>query len=118
MVSDPFSASKRVKTANKEESLEKPQENAAVEVCEKPAAASKFSGHEFQEASNGKDWNFKIASWNINGVRAWIEVRRGAVNLWKCSSKCDPLYRVTRQEVKALNVKQKSHQPIHLQSKE
>lgn len=41
---------------------------------QKPAVDLKYSRQDFKKASNGKEWNFKIASWNINGVRAWIEV--------------------------------------------
>ena len=26
------------------------------------------------KAKNGEKWNMKFASWNINGVRAWVEV--------------------------------------------
>ncbi|RNA22289.1 DNA-(apurinic or apyrimidinic site) lyase-like [Brachionus plicatilis] len=34
--------------------------------------------NEFKESSNEKEWNFKIASWNINGLRAWI--KKGGIN--------------------------------------
>lgn len=44
------------------------------EQQQKPAGDLKYNKQDFTEASNGKEWNFKIASWNINGVRAWIEV--------------------------------------------
>jgi len=33
-----------------------------------------YDKDEFAKCSNGKDWNFKICSWNINGIRAWLEV--------------------------------------------
>lgn len=26
------------------------------------------------KTKDGKEWNLKISSWNINGVRAWTEV--------------------------------------------
>lgn len=29
----------------------------------------------YSECSNGKEWDFKIVSWNINGLRAWLEVK-------------------------------------------
>jgi hypothetical protein len=28
----------------------------------------------YSECSSGKDWDLKIVSWNINGLRAWLEV--------------------------------------------
>lgn len=34
----------------------------------------KYTKEEFKTASNGKPYNFKIVSWNINGIRAWLEV--------------------------------------------
>jgi hypothetical protein len=33
-----------------------------------------FSKDEFKNPSNGKEWNLKITTWNINGVRAWLKV--------------------------------------------
>lgn len=113
LVSDPFSASKRVKKqVNSEENskdvdksvkkvldyeeepgatLDSSKENAEEtgtadksakkkklpqkgEEQQKPVVDLKYNSEDFKEASNGKEWNFKIASWNINGVRAWIEV--------------------------------------------
>ena len=37
-------------------------------------ALTKYDAEEFKKPSNGKEWNLKIASWNVNGVRAWLEV--------------------------------------------
>ncbi|CAF0794509.1 unnamed protein product [Brachionus calyciflorus] len=39
---------------------------------------------EFKHASNGKEWNFKISSWNINGLRAWI--KKGGLNYLEAES--------------------------------
>jgi hypothetical protein len=32
------------------------------------------------KAKNGEKWNLKFSSWNVNGVRAWVEV-----SLYNCS---------------------------------
>jgi uncharacterized protein YkuJ len=40
----------------------------------KQVTAVKFDKEEFKYTTEKKDWNFKIVSWNINGIRAWIEV--------------------------------------------
>ena len=34
----------------------------------------KFNKEDFKDSSNGKPYNLKIVSWNINGIRAWLEV--------------------------------------------
>jgi len=60
-VSDPFSAAKRKKGDIKNEEI--------IEVEE----TLKYDREEFKSPSNGKDFNFKISSWNVNGVRAWLE---------------------------------------------
>lgn len=121
LVSDPFSASKRTKKVESEDTLKNGDETVKAldyddEVGpvepngnldsskenvkdEKPILAKKISKknlktvkskeeddsaetqsalkydkEEFKNPSNGKDWNFKISSWNVNGVRAWLEV--------------------------------------------
>ncbi len=91
LVSDPFSASKRAKKADnlagdnddvsKKLSYEADVEEAKLDSSkenneETEKQALKYDSHEFREPSNGKEWNFKIASWNVNGVRAWLEVGR------------------------------------------
>ena len=44
------------------------------EESDKSETSTKYNSEEFKTASNGKEWNLKIVSWNVNGIRAWIEV--------------------------------------------
>jgi len=32
-----------------------------------------YDKDDFKNSSNNKDWNMKLVTWNINGIRAWIE---------------------------------------------
>lgn len=34
----------------------------------------KWNSEEIKENDTKKEWNIKIVTWNINGIRAWIEV--------------------------------------------
>lgn len=34
----------------------------------------KWSGEDFKYEKEGKEWNLKMVTWNINGIRAWMEV--------------------------------------------
>jgi len=34
----------------------------------------KWDNEDFGAGMEGKEWNLKIVTWNINGIRAWIEV--------------------------------------------
>lgn len=39
--------------------------------------STEFHNQDFNNVSktvNGKNWNLKIASWNVDGLRAWIKV--------------------------------------------
>lgn len=39
--------------------------------------STEFNAQEFLNSSKteeGKDWNFKVASWNVDGLRAWLKV--------------------------------------------
>lgn len=40
----------------------------------KEETSSKYDKKEFESTSNGNDYNLKIVSWNINGIRAWLDV--------------------------------------------
>lgn len=31
---------------------------------------------------DGKKWNLKIVSWNVNGIRAWVKVRNVEMQDW------------------------------------
>lgn len=33
-----------------------------------------YNKDDFKNSSNGKEWNLKLVTWNINGIRAWIQV--------------------------------------------
>ena len=40
-------------------------------------ASTEFKAQDFENSSTtgeGKQWNLKIASWNVDGLRAWIKV--------------------------------------------
>ena len=37
---------------------------------------SRYNKADFIRPSDGKGWNFKIVSFNVNGVRAWLQVSR------------------------------------------
>jgi len=43
------------------------------EIIETPKTRPKYDVDKFKQTSNGKDWNLKIVSWNVNGIRAWLE---------------------------------------------
>ena len=63
------------KAAKEDEEEENGDESESEEIEEAvDSGKCKYDREEFKPASNGKEYNFKIASWNINGVRAWIEV--------------------------------------------
>ena len=40
------------------------------------------------ETADGRKWNLKIASWNINGIRAWLEVRFSNSVAYQCATAC------------------------------
>ena len=75
-------AKKTKEKANKK--AEKSKEGAKKGKAEKTKGESKqkvaipslhdldFSNHSTNE--EGQKWNWKIASWNVNGVRAWFDV--------------------------------------------
>jgi len=91
IVSDPFSASKRVK---KTENILKDSDdqndvikkldyeskgaelNSSKEIQKEQEISKeklKYDSNIFRDASNGKEWNLKITSWNVSGVRACLE---------------------------------------------
>ena len=63
-------AAKPLEKKGKKTSKEKTDK---VEI-EESSASSKYDKESFKNPANEKDWNFKIATWNVNGVRAWLEV--------------------------------------------
>lgn len=75
-------AAKKAKKASSDN--EDDDEAEANEVEDKSNV--KYTKEEFKAASNGKPYNFKIVSWNINGIRAWLEVNRLLllINLYYC----------------------------------
>lgn len=66
----------KAKKVDKEEQEDEVVEE--IEIDEKSKTETNvsklYNKDEFAKCSNGKDWNFKICSWNINGIRAWVEV--------------------------------------------
>lgn len=39
--------------------------------------STEFNANDFLNSSKneeGKDWNLKVASWNVDGLRAWLKV--------------------------------------------
>ncbi|XP_014672642.1 PREDICTED: DNA-(apurinic or apyrimidinic site) lyase-like [Priapulus caudatus] len=67
----------KVKVADEEpttKKAKKPDENAAANGA-KTAPAGGATDDFSSEATceDGRRWNFKVASWNVNGLRAWIE---------------------------------------------
>lgn len=67
-------AAKKAKKASSDNEDDDNNEAEADEVEGK--SNTKYTKEEFKAASNGKPYNFKIVSWNINGIRAWLEVNR------------------------------------------
>jgi rare lipoprotein A (peptidoglycan hydrolase) len=57
---------KKGKKASETEDKDKDEEEVET--------SSIYKKEDFIKTSNGKEYNFKITSWNINGIRAWIEV--------------------------------------------
>jgi hypothetical protein len=45
--------------------------------------SSRWSSEDFAAGMEGKQWNLKIVTWNINGIRAWIEVGAGFRGLFR-----------------------------------
>lgn len=70
-----FSKSKKTNKNEKDDENGDEEEDAVVEKEGKNGKESKYnySKEEFSKPSNGKDWNLKIVSWNVNGIRAWCE---------------------------------------------
>ncbi|XP_026747439.1 DNA-(apurinic or apyrimidinic site) lyase [Trichoplusia ni] len=51
-----------------------PAEDTKKKAPPKNKSVTDFTSIDFANSSNnsqGKDWNFKIASWNVDGIRAW-----------------------------------------------
>lgn len=72
-------AKKRQKTGLNTEvttkETKKSKESGDEETSDKKDTPSvTYSSDKFKNPSNGKEWNFKISSWNINGIRAWLDV--------------------------------------------
>ncbi len=59
------------KAAKKKEDDEEDDDADDVDA---PKLVQKFDKLEFVNASNGKEYNLKISTWNINGIRAWLKV--------------------------------------------
>ncbi len=38
------------------------------------SAAPRWKSEDFRYDKEGKEWNLKLVTWNINGIRAWMEV--------------------------------------------
>jgi len=71
----------KAKAKSKKDDTEEQDENDTPSESKTEAAnTTKFSKEEFQKASNGKEWNLKIVSWNVNGIRAWIEAINFFIN--------------------------------------
>lgn len=64
------------KKSTKSDGSEENDEAGGEEKESKSAASTivKYDKEEFKKASNGQEWNLKIVSWNMNGIRAWLEV--------------------------------------------
>lgn len=60
------------KKANKSKKKENSDEEE--EDSNESKATLKYDKEEFKNPGNGKIWNFKISSWNVNGIRAWLGV--------------------------------------------
>ena len=60
---------KSVKSEKNEEKSKKKESTSAGSET-----STKYDKEEYKKASNGKEWNLKIVSWNVNGIRAWLEV--------------------------------------------
>ena len=60
------------KSKAKKKSEDDKNDDADVDAIS--AANVKYDQEAFKNPLNGKEWNLKISSWNINGVRAWLEV--------------------------------------------
>lgn len=77
---------KGTKRKKEEKSKEEDGENSKKSKKQKESGESKNSKKEKipdvsaidfsneSKSSNGNPWNFKISSWNVNGIRAWLEV--------------------------------------------
>ncbi|XP_054716504.1 recombination repair protein 1-like isoform X1 [Uloborus diversus] len=64
---DDFKPTKPAKVPKKATKSSEPKNIAKTPGIEKLDFSNKSTN------SSGKPWNFKISSWNINGVRAWLE---------------------------------------------
>lgn len=59
----------------KDDEEEEEESNEIEEKSSKTQVSSKYDKEEFKKTNGNKDYNYKIVSWNINGIRAWLEVR-------------------------------------------
>ena len=50
------------------------EDEESQEAQKDDSTATKYDKEEFKRTTDGKEWNLKIVSWNINGIRAWVEV--------------------------------------------
>lgn len=50
------------------------KEKEETKSADQAQSSLKYDKEEFKNPGNEKDWNLKIASWNVNGIRAWLGV--------------------------------------------
>ena len=59
--------------------------DGAVKPAKLNKTSSDFSSIDFDNSSRTKDgdrqWNFKVVSWNVDGLRAWI--KKGGLDLFR-----------------------------------
>ncbi len=61
----------------RKKSVKATTENEKTSKILQNKTTTEFHNQDFNNVSktvNGKNWNLKIASWNVDGLRAWIKV--------------------------------------------
>lgn len=65
----------KTKTKSKKNEKEDQDENDTQSESKlETDSTTKYNSEDFKTPTNGKEYNLKIVSWNVNGIRAWIDV--------------------------------------------
>jgi hypothetical protein len=77
--SDPFTAAKKnkkndneVQDLKKNPTIQKKQEE--LKDIPKESSDTKYNREKYKTTTNEIEWNYKILSWNVAGIRSWLEV--------------------------------------------
>lgn len=81
-ISNGTKKTKQAKSKDKDDDDEEDEDGENTKIKEIP----KYDSAEFKKPSNGKDYNLKMVTFNVNGIRAAIEVNKYFFSKKKFSS--------------------------------